>query len=1239
MKFFWVNSIGSKNIKLLLLAIIVLATYSCATHHPQYGKNAHESADSIPDKKPEHRFYLVGDAGLATSPQSKQLLSVITPKLQKDGKKATLLYLGDNIYPLGMPPKEAPERAQAEASLGSQLDVAKKFDGKTYIIPGNHDWYHGLDGLHEQEDFVKAYLNDKKAFQPTKGCPINDIEITDNITLIVIDSEWYLEDWDKYPAINDDCIIKTREGLFTELDALLNKNQDKTVILALHHPLMSNGTHGGQFSWRKQLYPFESNVPLPLIGSFANLLRKTTGASTQDLQSRVYATLSKRIRTLVQDKNNVVVVSGHEHNLQYLHSNNIRQIISGAGSKSDAARAISKNDFSYGGTGYAVLDIFKNGTASVAYYATKDGKDKLLFEAKVLEKVEPEIKQYPTTFPSVVKAYIYPPELTKKSGFYRFLFGDHYRSYYSMPIKVKSASLDTLHGGLTPIRAGGGHQSMSLRLTDANGREYVMRGLKKSATRFLQTVAFKDRYVGNDFDNTFAEKFLLDFYTSSHPYTPFILDDLSESAGILHSNPELYYIPKQNRLEKYNDEFGDELYMVEERPINEQKDVHGFGNPDAIESTDDLMVNLQKNKKYTVDEKAYIRARLFDILIGDWDRHSDQWRWARYNTKDSIIYKPIPRDRDQAFPKYGGTLLSILMNIPALRYMKPYKDHISNVKWLARAGYAQDLAIINQTDKKIWLSQVRALQQSLTDKVIDNAFALLPKEVQDGTMETIKSSLKKRRDDLEKYALEYREALLRTVLVPGTDKKEKFSITRLPNGETKIEIYALTGDSETLLRTNTYNRKETKEIWVYGLDDDDVFEVKGKPDHPILLRLLGGQNHDSYIVENGKKVKVYDFKSKQNTYTTDKKTKLLLTDDYETNSYDYTKPQYNIWAGYPMIGYNPDDGVKMGVLANYTVNSFNRRPYSQKHALKANYFFATNGFEFGYSGTFMNVASKWNIGLDVGYTSPNFSINYFGYGNATVNNDDDLGMDYNRVKLQVFRAAPYLFKKGRNGSEMQLQAVFEALEVEDTNNRFVNEPGAIPTYLFEHRQYAGINAKYSFSNYDNTSLPGMGMLFYITAGWKASMDQFERNFPSIESSLNFAHRITKNNKLVLSTTFKGKVLFNNNFEFYQAAMLGGDNDLRGYRQQRYNGKQSVYQSTDLRFAIGKWKSSILPVKYGVYAGYDYGRVWIPDEASRKWHQSVGGGFWVNGVDALTAKVFYFQGTDGGRVAFALAFGI
>lgn len=140
-------------------------------------------------------------------------------------------------------------------------------------------------------------------------------------------------------------------------------------------------------------------------------------------------------------------------------------------------------------------------------------------------------------------------------------------------------------------------------------------------------------------------------------------------------------------------------------------------------------------------------------MIGD--RHSDQWRWGEYKKDGKVTYKPIPRDRDQAFTKYDGTLLSLLMNIPALRHMRTFKNEIDNVKWLNREPYPLDLAFLRTSDEKDWLAQAKYIQEHLTDSDIDNAFTALPKEVQDQTIEEIKSKLKNRKKNLQQYALEY----------------------------------------------------------------------------------------------------------------------------------------------------------------------------------------------------------------------------------------------------------------------------------------------------------------------------------------------------------------------------------------------------------------------------------------------------------------------------------------------------
>lgn len=1233
------NSFLKKLFRLTLFLGAALLS-SCAGIKPQYGKSVDAAAEKNRQPEPTaHRFFLIGDAGNADEAAAQKTLSLLKDRLDASDSASTLLFLGDNIYPNGMPSKKSAKREAAELKLQQQINITKDFKGKTFFIPGNHDWYSGLKGLNEQQEFVISQLG-KNSFLPLNGCSIDSKKINNDIRLILIDSQWFLEDWDKHKNINADCSIKTRDDFFDEFESELNKYQNQLIVVAIHHPLMSNGTHGGQFSVEKQLFPLSVKIPLPGIGSLINLLRKTTGISPQDNQNQQYKNLINRMKTLLADRENVIFVSGHDHNLQYTEDGNIKQIISGAGSKTEAARAINEYDFSAGMQGYAVLDVFDDGSSKVSYYGNKDGNESLLFERNLTEK-RLSFKDfiYPNDFKTTETAQIYPDELAKKSGFYKFLWGKHYRNYYSMPVEAPVLDVSNKFNGLVAIREGGGHQSNSIRLQDPfTGKEYVIRALKKSATRFLQSLAFKNQYMGDDFENTFSEGFLLDFYTTTHPYYPFVIGELADPLGIYHTNPELYFVGKQNNLGVLNQNFDEGLYMLEERPMNNFKDAENFGLPDKIVSSDKMLENLRSDEKYSLDERSYIRARLFDMLLGDWDRHDDQWRWSEFFADGKYIYKPIPRDRDQVFPKYDGLLISLLMRLPALRHMQSFGEDIRNVKWFNMEPYPMDLALIRKSNLNDWLEEAAFIQKNLTDEIIENSFRNLPGQMKDETVENIKSTLKIRKTKLDKFAKAYYNVLRKTVVLTSTDKDDKILVERLPGGKTKVSMYRLKKSGEELFFENTYNHKETKDIWLYGLNAADEFEILGNGNAPIRLRLIGGEGNDIYKISDGRKVCIYDHPNEKNEYKDAKTAKLHLTEDYSLNRYDMFKPAYNSYSGLPSVGYNPDDGVELGIAFNYKINGFKRDKYTANHKLTLNYYFATNGFEAIYTGDFVKFAGKWNLGLDARFTSPAYTHNFFGYGNTTKNFDDQLGMDFNRIKIQSFSFKPSLYKTGINNGKTEFTFGISDLKVARTKDRITGFTSEIPDEVFEHNYIGEAAAKYSFSNYDNRSMPALGMHFSAEARIEKNFSRSTAVLPILEGSLGFVHPISRNGILNISSTLNGKILLDNEFEFYQAASIGQTTGLRAYRFDRFMGKESFVQTSDLNLRLGKLKTPLLPVYIGVFGGFDYGRVWMPGEKSNKWHQSYGGGIWLNAVKTLTGKINLFTGEDGTRFSFNLVLG-
>ncbi|HSM62926.1 MAG TPA: hypothetical protein VK833_03200, partial [Gillisia sp.] len=554
--------------------------------------------------------------------------------------------------------------------------------------------------------------------------------------------------------------------------------------------------------------------------------------------------------------------------------------------------------------------------------------------------------------------------------------------------------------GLKPVIKGGGHQTISVRLEDSLGRDYNMRRLKKSAIQFLQAVAYKDTPVQDQLENTIAENVIQDFYTAAHPYAFLAVPKLSDAIGLYHTNPKLFYVPKQKALEDYNSEFGDELYMIVERPEDNWANVKSFGeNTEDILSTSDMLEKLRKDEKYFLDEKAYIKARVFDMLIGDWDRHQDQWKWAEQETQDgNKRFLPIPRDRDQAFSNFDGAFFGTLRGLTGFaNQFAVYGEDIKDVKWFNTAATGMDRTLIQNMGREAWIEQAEYIQKHITDEIIEEAFLELPEITRGETTDFIVKSLKARRGNIVDIATRYYDYMARLAIVTGTDKDDFVEVERLKDGETRITISRIKdGKKADLVSDKTYNKKDTDEIWLYALDDDDLINVKGQENQNLIfVRVIGGQNNDVYNVEenSGKKVKIYDYISKPSTVKSIGNAKLRFRDNYEQNTFDKDKKTFKSGSITPGFGYNPDDGIKIGIQRVVTVNGFKRNPFTTQSTYNLAYYFATKGFDASYKGEFARIIGNYNLRIGAHFSSPNSATNFFGFGNETPNFEADLDYD------------------------------------------------------------------------------------------------------------------------------------------------------------------------------------------------------------------------------------------------------
>ncbi|MBL4669961.1 MAG: metallophosphoesterase [Flavobacteriales bacterium] len=336
-------------------------------------------------------IFLVGDAG---EPEAKtfKVFDALLKQVKPIEEKSTIIFLGDNIYPGGMPNKTEKGRVEAEEIILYQLNRLKQSKAKTYYIPGNHDWNkgkkNGLSHVLNEEKFIEEGLDDH-SFIPSNGCPGPvDVAISDNLVLIAIDTQWWLHQYEKSPIRAGDCKEITTVDVIKKLKVILAKNEEKHILIVGHHPLMSKGEHGGFRTLKSHIFPLTNlnknlYLPLPILGSFYPLYRSWIG-NIQDLAHPKYKKMIKDLQTVFEEHKNLIYAAGHEHNLQYYNEGSHHYIVSGSGSKLSDVKKLKSPNFSAKHKGYFKLSYLKNGSILIDSYGIVEGKEKLLFRKRIL---------------------------------------------------------------------------------------------------------------------------------------------------------------------------------------------------------------------------------------------------------------------------------------------------------------------------------------------------------------------------------------------------------------------------------------------------------------------------------------------------------------------------------------------------------------------------------------------------------------------------------------------------------------------------------------------------------------------------------------------------------------------------------------------------------------------------------------------------------------------------------------
>lgn len=1167
--------------------------------------NVSAQADSV-----KTRIVLVGDAGALVDGKSL-VLDAIRKNVKLD-EKTVVIYLGDNLYDAGLPDETYISYSDVKAALDSQINLVRGTKAKAYMIPGNHDWENGsargYEAIVRQQRYVDLHGDGKLEFYPKGGCPGPvEVPVGDDIVLILMDSQWWIHENDK-PGVESDCDYKTQDEVINELSEILTRNFNKLVILATHHPFKSNGPHGGYFTFRQHLFPFTDRrenlyIPLPVIGSAYPIARSVFG-TPQDLKHPNYTNMVNRMMQAVKDHPHVIMVAGHEHTLQLLKDSSYNYIVSGAGSKTNRVSPGGKSEFVARSLGFASLDVLKNKSVRVNFYTfDKNHPDsiKQAYTENILDYSKLPVIEKDTVHPVayLYQGYVIAPasnQYEKTTGMQRLFNGKNYRKEWSTPVKLKEFNISKEKGGFKIDGIGGGKQTKSLKLKDKAGREWTLRTIDKDP----------EKAIPDNFRRSFASNIVQDLISAAHPYAPLTIPTMADTTGILVATPEFFFVPDDPALGYYQPLFANKVCMLERKDPADKEDSR---------SSYSLFNKMREDNDHVVDQEKVLTARLLDMLVADWDRHFDQWRWATRDTGQGRLYIPIPRDRDQAF-FYSDGLIVKYVAIRRIPFLKGFRKAISDINHLNYVAKDFDRMFMNNLDETAWTKVAKQFTTNLTDAKINEAMHKMPAEVYAINGKTITEKLISRRNILVRESLKYYKFISKEVTILGSNENEFFRFSN-QNDSLRLVVYSYRKNADTnfILYQRVFDPKITKEIRLFGFNGADRFEIDSGLRSTIRIRMIGGRGNDSFAIKSPIRTFVYDNTNEPNYLAGAKRTKKIFDKDPNVNEYNINSYTYPV-TRFPrtLAGFNGDDGLLVGAGLLLTNYGFRKEPYASSHRLITLFALNRNAWQAKYNGELVDVLGKTDILINASMTDPVLN-NFYGFGNRTTidktKQDRFYRVRYCEAELDLlFRRNPFRILSVSFGP-----SVYRYWNKYKNNKLYIlGDPEGIgldSTTIYTPKTYAGVKIAAELNNLNSELFPTRGIRWINKFTMMRALNRNSTDLTRIESDMVIYASLKIPARVVGVIKMGGGHIFNNNIEYFQALSLGQNNVLRGFRKNRFSGHTVAYGSLELRIRLFESQSYLFPGQVGVIAFNDIGRVWYKGEHSRKWHNVIGGGFYYN----------------------------
>jgi len=774
------------------------------------------------------------------------------------------------------------------------------------------------------------------------------------------------------------------------------------------------------------------------------------------------------------------------------------------------------------------------------------------------------------------------------SGIHRFFFGYDYRRVWTTPITVDVLDLRSYAGGLTPVGTGGGQQTEALRFVSTDGRPFTFRSLDKDPSAVLPP----------DLRGTFAARLVQDQVSSAYPTAPLVVDRLLDAAGVLHSKSRVVVLPDDERLGEYRTAFAGRVGTLMQWP-SAPGDAPAFAGAAEIVSTDDLLARLDADPANHVDAGAYLTARLVDILIGDWDRHRGQWRWARF-PGEPLVWVPIPEDRDQAFARFDGLFLHVArVHAPQLVKFGKTVPGMLGMTW---NGRDVDRRLLAGLEQPAWDSVAATLVARITNNVIDSAVRLLPDAHYELNGAWLVTTLKQRRDALPAAADAFFRHLAGDVDVLASAQHDSVHVLRRRDTLELSIVPRGTGAAPYYRRQ--FSSATTHEVRLYLMEGDDRVAIDGDGDAGVLLRVVSGTGSD----------RITDASRTGGTRAYDSRATGGVPDSrgVSVDRRPYTPPEVpegmvpprdwgTRWYPLATLTFARDAGAFIGGGFIFQRHGFRTYPYKRQHTFRAGYATEAETFRLEYIADFR----RMNSGVRTTFRALASGIEvlrFHGFGNETSIVDDD---DFYRVKQEHYVLEPTLHLPLARDLTFSVGPTLKYASSDLDPTRLI---GLTRPYGSNDFGQVGGHASLTLDLRDHAKAPRSGIFMqaagsYYPSAWDVDSGAFGEVHGEAATYLTASMPLEP----TLALRVGGKKVWGT-FPFHEAAFIGGESTVRGFREQRFAGDASLYGNAELRLFLSKF-FVLLPGEFGIFGLGDVGRVYLDGETSDKWHSAFGGGIW------------------------------